>query len=241
MKEVRYFYVPDAATATELPADEAMHAAKVLRLHAGDTIFLIDGKGCFYRAELDMVSNKHCFYHLVETLPQRKSWQGHIHLGIAPTKNIDRIEWMSEKATEIGFDNLSFVRCAYSERTVIRRDRIEKVVVAAVKQSRKPYVPEVGELVSFDDFIHHPLSGHKFIAHCYDEIPKTELYKELDALSPDDDVTVLVGPEGDFSIDEVKAAMACGFGPISLGQSRLRTETAGLAAVMMCNLKKQFV
>ena len=241
MKEVRYFYVPDASTATELPVEEATHAVKVLRLHENDEIFLIDGKGFFYKAMVDMVSNKHCLYHIVEAFPQKKSWQGQIQLAIAPTKNIDRIEWMAEKATEIGFDSLSFLRCAYSERTVIRRDRIEKVVVSAVKQSRKPYMPEVSELMTFSNFIQLPKQGHKFIAHCYEEIPKTELYKELDMLAPDDTVTVLVGPEGDFSVDEVREAMACGFKPISLGQSRLRTETAGLMAVMMCNLKKQFV
>ncbi|MBO1362430.1 16S rRNA (uracil(1498)-N(3))-methyltransferase [Prevotella sp. A2931] len=241
MREVRFFYVPDASTVTELPVEEAAHAVKVLRLHQDDEIFLIDGKGIFYKAVVDMANHKHCLYHVVETLPQKKSWRGRIQLAIAPTKHIDRIEWMAEKATEIGFDGLYFLRCDYSERTVIRRDRVEKVVVAAVKQSRKPYMPEIGELMAFGDFIHLPLQGHRFIAHCYDEISKTELYKELDALSPDDDVTVLVGPEGDFSVNEVREAIACGFKPISLGQSRLRTETAGLAAVMMCNLKKQFV
>ena len=118
MKEVRYFYVPEAATQVELPAEEATHALRVLRLKGGDEIFLMDGEGSFYRAEVTAASSKRCLYEIKETMPQKRAWKGHIHLAIAPTKMMERIEWMAEKATEIGFDELSFLNCQFSERKV---------------------------------------------------------------------------------------------------------------------------
>ena len=238
MKEARYFYVPEAATHTELPQDEASHALRVLRLQTGDDLFLMDGEGVFFRAEVAMTSNKHCYYNILETLPQEKTWNGHIHLVMAPTKMMERVEWMAEKATEIGFDELSFLNCQFSERRQIRKDRVEKIVVSAMKQSRKAWKPQVNEMVAFRDFIRQERKGRKFIAHCYDEIEKKDLFEQLQSLDADEDsVTVLIGPEGDFSVDEVRQAMANGFQSISLGQSRLRTETAALAAVMMVQLE----
>lgn len=237
MKEARYFYVPEAATHTELPQDEASHALRVLRLQTGDELFLMDGKGVFYRAEVAMTSNKHCYYNILETLPQEKTWNGHIHLAMAPTKMMERVEWMAEKATEIGFDELSFLNCQFSERKQIRKDRVEKIVVSAMKQSRKAWKPQVNDMVAFRDFIRQERKGHKFIAHCYDEIDKKDLFEQLQSLDVDEDsVTVLIGPEGDFSVDEVRQAMDNGYQSISLGQSRLRTETAALASVMMVQL-----
>ena len=238
MKEARYFYVPEAATHTELPQDEASHALRVLRLQTGDDLFLMDGEGVFFRAEVAMTSNKHCYYNILETLPQEKTWNGQIHLVMAPTKMMERVEWMAEKATEIGFDELSFLNCQFSERRQIRKDRVEKIVVSAMKQSRKAWKPQVNEMVDFRDFIRQERKGRKFIAHCYDEIEKKDLFEQLQSLDADEDsVTVLIGPEGDFSVDEVRQAMANGFQSISLGQSRLRTETAALAAVMMVQLE----
>jgi len=235
MKEVRYFYVPDAANQTELPQEEAMHAMRVLRLKEGDEMFLMDGEGSFYRAQVLLAAAKRCVYQIIETNPQEAAWDGHIHLAIAPTKMIDRIEWMAEKATEIGFDELSFLK-------TIRIDRVEKIVVSAVKQSRKAWMPKVNPLVAFKDFVSNPPAGRRFIAHCYTEIPSVDLYGELQkpVKSPDDaHVTVLVGPEGDFSIDEVRMAIDHGFVPVTLGKSRLRTETAGLYAVMLSHLSRQ--
>lgn len=246
MKEVRYFYVPDAASKSELPQEEAQHAAKVLRLEAGDEVFLMDGVGNYYRAELTLVSQKHCLYDIKETMPQEKAWNGNIHLAIAPTKNIDRIEWMAEKCTEIGWDELSFLNCKFSERKQIRVDRIEKIVVSAVKQSRKPIMPKVNELTDFKTFITQPREGRKFICHCYDEIERKDLFAELSAahsaLSTEGDAQraggglILVGPEGDFSIDEVRLALDHGYESVTLGDFRLRTETAGLVAVTMLQL-----
>jgi 16S rRNA (uracil1498-N3)-methyltransferase len=241
MKETRFFYVPDAEKLTELPAEEANHAIKVLRLKEGDELMLMDGQGTFFRAVVTAASGKHCLYHVEETLPQRRAWKGHLHLAIAPTKMMERMEWLVEKATEVGFDELSLLDCRFSERRVVKLPRLEKIVVAALKQSRKAWMPRLNDMQSFSSFIRQQKgrAGRRYIAHCYDEIPRTNLFQELQSLSWDgvgEELLVLVGPEGDFSIDEVREAVDAGFVSVDLGKSRLRTETAGLAAVMMMQL-----
>lgn len=238
MKEARYFYVPQAIEKNELPAEEAAHALRVLRLKPGDELFLMDGEGVFYEAYVTQ-TDKHCYYQIEKALPQPKTWSAHIHLGIAPTKMMERIEWLAEKATEIGFDELSFLHCKFSERKTLRADRVEKIVISAAKQSRKPFLPQVHELTPFSQFIDESEEGHCYIAHCYDEIERVDFFNELNQLTDDDPITILVGPEGDFSIDEVNLAMAKGYKSISLGKSRLRTETAGLYAVMLAQLAKR--
>ncbi len=243
MKEVRYFYVPDAANQVELPAEEATHALRVLRLKGGDEIFLMDGEGSFFRAEVTAASSKRCLYEIKEEMPQQRAWKGHIHLAIAPTKMMERIEWMAEKATEIGFDELSFLNCQFSERKVVKTPRIDKIVISAVKQSHKAWKPVVNELVSFKEFIQTPRPGRKFICHCYEEVEKKDFFTEISSIqnadAPDADITVLVGPEGDFSIDEVRLALENGYESVSLGTSRLRTETAGLVAVHMAHIARR--
>ena len=236
MKETRYFYVPDAANQTELPVEEATHATRVLRLKAGDEMYLMDGVGAFYRAEVTLATPKKCLYEIKETFPQERNWHGKIHLAIAPTKMTDRIEWMVEKATEVGFDEVTFLNCRFSERKVLRIDRLEKIVVAAMKQSRKPWLPVVNPMIPFVKFVEVSRQGKKYIAHCYEEIHRKDLFDELLLNDANEDITVMVGPEGDFSIDEVELAMKNGYESISLGNSRLRTETAGLSAVMMTQL-----
>ena len=226
------FYTPDIAHSNELPPDEAAHALRVLRLKVGDELTLTDGMGCFYRAEIAIADNKHCLVNVLETLPQPALWKGHLHLALAPTKNMDRMEWLAEKATEIGFDELTFLNCRYSERRVIKLERIEKIVVSAVKQSLKARMPQLHELTDFDKFIRQPFSGQKCIAHCYPG--EKPLLKDI--LHPEEDALVLIGPEGDFSEEEVALAIENGFQPISLGASRLRTETAALVAVHLMNL-----
>ena len=239
MKEARYFYVPDAAQQTELPPDECAHAIRVLRLKGGDELFLMDGVGNYYRAQVTSASSHHCGYEILETLPQQRQWQGNVHLAIAPTKMMDRMEWMAEKVTEIGIDELTFLDCQFSERQVVKLPRIEKIIVSAVKQSHKAWMPVVHEMTAFKTFISQPREGRKYIAHCYEEIPRSYLFDALGQESTDaEDVTVLIGPEGDFSIDEVRQAVAAGYQSVHLGQSRLRTETAGLSAVMMMQLSK---
>lgn len=237
MKETRFFYVPEADSLQELPTEEAAHAVRVLRLTPGDNIFLTDGKGNFYEAEVTLAANHHCGYRILQRMPQPAPWWGHIHLAMAPTKMMERVEWMAEKVTEVGVDELSFFTTRFSERKNMRADRVEKIVVSAMKQSRKPWKPVVNELIPFEQFLKRPLQGRGYIAHCYEEIPRTELVEELKKPVPEgkDGVTLLIGPEGDFSIDEVKAAIGAGYVPVSLGQSRLRTETACLVAVMMAH------
>lgn len=239
MKEIRFFYVPSAATLTEMPMDEALHALRVLRLKSGDEMYLMDGEGNFYRAVVTIAATKRCMYEIKEVLPQEKGWKGNIHIAIAPTKMMDRIEWFCEKATEIGIDEVTFLNCKFSERKVMRTVRLDKIVVAAVKQSHKPWKPRLNAMMSFKDFIATPRSGRKYIAHCYEEIERKDLFKELYTLSSTDegdDVTILIGPEGDFSVEEVKLAMQNGYESVTLGNSRLRTETAALSATMMAQL-----
>jgi 16S rRNA (uracil1498-N3)-methyltransferase len=228
------FYTPHILSDNELPEEEAGHALRVLRLSAGDRILLTDGAGCFYEAEITLATHKRCTVRILSTHPQAPLWLGHLHLALAPTKNMDRMEWFAEKATEIGMDELTFLNCRFSERKLIKTERIHKTIVSAVKQSLKARMPQLHELTDFDRFIAQPISGQKFIAHCY-EGEKALL---RDALQRGEDATVLIGPEGDFSEDEVKRAEAAGFVPISLGRSRLRTETAALVAChtfYLCN------
>lgn len=238
MKEVRFFYAPDASSSIELPEEEATHAIRVLRLQPGDEIMLMDGCGTYYRAEVTLATGKKCMYRIVETMPQERQWKGKLHIGIAPTKMIDRIEWMLEKATEIGLDGITFLNCRFSERRVVKTPRLDKIAISATKQSHKAWKPEVNEMVSFEQFVKQPFSGLKFIAHCYEEVDRTYLYDELQQANGDEDVIVLIGPEGDFSIDEVHMAVEAGFKSIHLGKSRLRTETAGLSALMMMQLTR---
>ena len=229
------FYTPDIQTKAELPEEEAQHCTRVLRLTIGDEITLTDGKGNFYRAAISAATNKRCMVTIQETIYQEPLWQGHLHIAMAPTKNMDRNEWFAEKATEIGFDELTFLNCRFSERKVIKTERIEKILVSAIKQSLKARLPRLNEMMDFDTFINQDFEGQKFIAHCYEG--EKPLLKEV--VKKGEDALVLIGPEGDFSEEEVKKAMDKGFVAISLGKSRLRTETAALVACHTLNLMNQ--
>ena len=233
MKELRFFYTP-TPEAGQLPQDEAQHALRVLRLGMGDELHLMDGKGMFHRAVITEADNHHCRYRILESVPQQPEWTGKIHIAVAPTKNMDRMEWFVEKATEIGFDRLSLLDCRFSERRVVKNERLEKIIVSAMKQSHKAWLPQLDEMTPFRKFITQPdLPAQRFIAHCY-EGEKPFL---LDLLTPCTPALVLIGPEGDFSIDEVREAEAAGFRSVSLGTSRLRTETAALVAVHMMRIR----
>lgn len=241
MKESRFFYVPGAAHVTELPEEETTHALRVLRLKSGDEIFLMDGEGSFHRAEVTMASSRHCMYAIKETLPQEKSWRGRLHVAVAPTKDAGRTEWFAEKATEIGIDEISFLDCRFSERRTLRTQRVERIVVSAAKQSRKPWLPVTNEIVSFNDFMNQPREGGKFICHCHDDTEREDLFKVVNVPTSNPDITVLIGPEGDFSAEEVRLAKSKGYVPVSLGTSRLRTETAALYAVMVAQLARRIL
>lgn len=242
MKETRYFYAPDAVASTELPQEEAGHALRVLRLGLGDELLLADGRGCFYRAIITAATGHRCTYRIEESMPQEPAWMGHLHLAMAPTKLMDRTEWFAEKATEIGFDELTFLDCQFSERRVVKEERVDKILVSAMKQSHKAWKPTLNNMVRFREFITQEREGDKFICHCYDENdiedggPKPFLFDVIREGVP---TTVLVGPEGDFSVEEVRLALQNGYKSVSLGRSRLRTETAALVAVHMMHLKNE--
>lgn len=242
MKETRFFYVPEAGSLTELPDEEAKHAVRVLRLSEGDELMLMDGQGSFFRAEITAASGHRCLYCILEAMPQEPAWQGHIHLAMAPTKLNDRVEWFAEKATEIGMDELSFLNCQFSERRVIKCERIDKILISAVKQSHKAWKPVLNEMTDFAKFVAQPREGDKFICHCYDEADiEGEGEKPLlwQTVRPGIPTTVLIGPEGDFSVEEVRLALQHGFRSVSLGRSRLRTETAALSAVHIMQIANQ--
>ena len=229
---MQIFYTPEIAVNPELPEEEAGHCIRVLRLTEGDEILLTDGKGSFFKAAISRAHPKHCEVNILEQWEQPALWNFNLHIAVAPTKNMDRNEWLAEKATEIGFDELTFLNCRFSERKVIKTERIEKILVSAIKQSLKARLPRLNEMTDFNSFIEKDFSGQKFIAHCYEG--EKPLLK--DVLKKGEDTLVLIGPEGDFSEEEVKKAIEKGFIPISLGKSRLRTETAALVACHTMNM-----
>ncbi len=220
------FYTPNISTSNSLSEEESRHAIKVLRLKEGDEVLQTDGKGFFYRTIIVSANSKHCITEIIETIPQKIERDFRIHIAVAPTKNLDRIEWFAEKATEIGIDEITPLRCRFSERKELKNERIEKILISAMKQSQKTNLPVLNSIIDFKDFVKREFPGQKFIAHCY-EGQKEELKK---LYTKGSDALILIGPEGDFSQEEVQLAIGNGFIPISLGNSRLRTETAALVA-----------
>ncbi len=221
------FYAPHAPHLTELPEEEAKHCIQVLRLQNGDTIQLTDGRGHFYNAAIVQAHAKRCQFEIVEVLPTPLPWKYQLQIDMAPTKNMERTEWFVEKATEIGINTIGFIQCRHSERKELKITRIEKVAVSAMKQSLKATLPVIQAMQYFDSSIKQPFEGQKFIAHCYPEIERIDLSR---IYRKEENVKILIGPEGDFSREEVNAALHAGFQSISLGACRLRTETAALAA-----------
>ena len=233
---MQLFYTPDIS-GTDYVMDEAesKHAVRVLRLSPGETIQLVDGKGNFYEAQIADANPKKCRVAVTRRVSGFGKRSHYLHLAVAPTKNTDRFEWFLEKATEIGVDEITPLLCDHSERKVLKDDRLEKVIISAMKQSVKAYLPKLNPLVSFKNLINSGFEGKKFIAHCY-ESDKRELKNELAETTS---TLILIGPEGDFSEEEIELAMANGFVPVSLGKSRLRTETAAIVACHTVNLVKE--
>jgi|SRR6185503_13369361 len=231
---MQLFYTPDIDPANSqyfLSEEESKHCTRVLRLSAGDEVQLIDGRGGFYNARILDAHPKRTLLRILSIQKEFRKRNHYLHLAVAPTKNIERIEWLLEKATEIGIDEVSFVVCQRSERRELKLDRLNKIVSAAVKQSLKAYHPILHEPVSLAIFLKRTFDGQKFIAHCEDG-DKTNLSAELD---PHGHYLVVIGPEGDFAPDEIGAALNNGFKAITLGDSRLRTETAALEACFEVN------
>jgi 16S rRNA (uracil1498-N3)-methyltransferase len=226
------FYQPNIPEGIyHLDDDESRHAIKVMRLIVGSKIQLTDGKGSFYEAIIKNDSPKRCEFEI--TSQSKKAQYGTLrHIAIAPTKNLDRIEWFLEKAVELGIDKVTFLVCDHSERKILKLDRLEKKAVSAMKQSGQAFLPQLTALTPFKAFIKQIHLVKRFIAYV-DFGNETHL---KDALSDTTGNLVLIGPEGDFSENEVKMALEYGFQKVSLGSNRLRTETAGMAAVHLMNL-----
>lgn len=204
---------------------ESNHCIKVMRYKRGDALRLIDGRGGLYEAEIVDDDHKACKVSIVSKQLEYEPLPYELHIAIAPTKNIDRFEWFLEKATEIGVTSIVPILTSRSERKNIRLDRLEKVIISAMKQSVKAYLPSISELLPYDNWLMKQTQGSRFIAHCMDG-PKIDLWKA----ECSDSITILIGPEGDFTEDELSQAVKAGFQPASLGTYRLRTETAGVVA-----------
>jgi 16S rRNA (uracil1498-N3)-methyltransferase len=216
----------------QLNEEESRHIAKVLRLKPGDTIFLTDGNGNLYETLISESNGKSCIVNIVNSLTEYNKRSFRLHIAIAPTKSTDRFKWFLEKATEIGIDEITPLICEHSERAHVKTERFNKVIIAAMKQSLKAYLPKLNEPEKFSDFTRQSYAGQKMIAWCGDDAIR-ELKEIYTKGSP---ALILIGPEGDFSPIEVRAAINNGFVPVSLGKSRLRTETAGIVACHTCNL-----
>ncbi len=231
---MQLFYTPgiDAASPTYfLNEEESKHCVKVLRLQAGDKIQLIDGIGNFYTAAITDPHPKRTQLQIISVEKDFHQRNHYLHIAIAPTKNIERLEWFLEKATEIGIDEISLIICQRSERKEAKAERLNKIITSAIKQSIKAYHPILNEPVAFNKFIAEQLTGQKFIAHC-EPGEKFTLKNELKPLGK---YVILIGPEGDFTPKEIDDALNNGFKAITLGESRLRTETAALEACFEVN------
>ena len=229
---MQLFYLENPKNEIILSAEESKHATKVLRKKEGDILNFTDGKGDFYKAEITVADSRKCRLKIVSTEQKEKQHNYHLHIAIAPTKNIDRFEWFLEKATEIGIDEITPIICSRSERKVIKTERCKRILLSAMKQSLKFHLPKLNNPISFKEFINQNFEGNKYIAHC-EKSNKLELIKS-DAVEK---TLILIGPEGDFSPVEIEMALQNQFKDVSLTTSRLRTETAGIIAAHTINMK----
>lgn len=226
------FYAPDIETTAVLPEEESHHAVRVLRLEVGATIQIVDGKGGVFLGTIAVADAKRCLINSLKAQAVTYRRPYYLHIAIAPTKNMDRLEWFVEKAAEIGIDEISPLYCRYSERKNLKTERLQRILVSAMKQSIQPTLTVLNEPTTFKEWIKHVEADQKFIAHCHDD----EKQFLASAIKPGKKVLVMIGPEGDFSEEEVELAKKAGFTPVSLGESRLRVETAALVACQTVSL-----
>ena len=231
---MQLFYTPDIDPSQPhyfLNEEESKHCIRVLRLENGSEVQLIDGKGGFYNAQIQDAHPKRTILRITSVTPAFNKRNHYLHIAMAPTKNMDRMEWFLEKATEIGIDEVSLIICQRSERKEVNTDRLNKIITSAIKQSIKAYHPVLNEPSTFKQLLAKPFTGQKFIAHC-ESGDKSNLRDELIAHGS---CLVLIGPEGDFTPAEIDDALNNGYKAITLGESRLRTETAALEACFEVN------
>lgn len=226
------FYTPDLDSHFySLNEEESKHCSKVLRLGVGDVIHLINGRGGLFEAEIIGANKKHIDLKIISEQVEFGKRNHQLHIGIAPTKNIDRLEWFLEKATEIGIDEITPIICDRSERKVVKEERLEKVITSAVKQSLTAYHPKINLAIPFHELIKQASATQKFIAHC---LPTAKAYLNQ-LVTTHQSYLILIGPEGDFTPSEIDLALQNGYKPVTLGNTRLRTETAALAACFEVN------
>ena len=239
--DVNLFYNKDITPSgfCTLDAEESRHAVRVLRLREGDELNVTDGRGNLYRCRIVEANDRSCTVEAAEQVSSIPHSQFSVHLAVAPTKNPSRMEWLVEKAVEIGVGEITLLQCDHSERTFLKTERLEKLAVSAMKQSLHLTLPEIRPAVKLKDWLRTENDTwgrediQKYIAHCEADQPRTPLSAALQA---ERDAVVLIGPEGDFSQEEIRLALESGFLPVSLGPSRLRTETAALYATVAFNL-----
>lgn len=225
---MQLFYNPtinETQTSFVFDKEESKHIIKVLRKKESDILHVTNGLGFLFTTEITIASDTKCTVKIV-SFEKQEMPKFHLHLAVAPTKMNERYEWFLEKATEIGIQEITPIICDHSERKVIKTDRFQKILESAMKQSLHYYMPKLNEPIPFKDFVKSQNSGQLFIAHC-EETAKKSLKNELKA---NQDITILIGPEGDFSVKEIEQAIATNFIPVSLGATRLRTETAAIVA-----------
>jgi len=229
---MQLFYAPDIVPPHHtLSEEESKHCVRVLRLAAGDELHLTDGRGNLYRCRVTDPNPKRCTVETVETVAEYGKMPYGITLAVAPTKNIERFEWFLEKATEVGITRIVPVECDRSERRIIKYDRELRVITSAVKQSLKAYHPALDEMTPLRRLIAEPFDGRKFIAHCDDNAGERRYLAS--EIGKNENILILIGPEGDFSPEEINFALENGFRPVTLGPQRLRTETAAVTAAVM--------
>lgn len=230
------FYTPDiSGNSYQLNEEESKHCIRVLRLSVGDVIQLVDGKGGFYTAEITADNPKKVGLSVLKVQTEFHKRNHYLHIAVAPTKNIDRIEWFLEKATELGIDEITPIISDRSERKIVKEDRLNKVITSAVKQSIKAYHPQLNDAISLDQFLKTPFDGECLIAHCIEGEESGEKKYISDLIEPHGRYLILIGPEGDFTPAEVETALNKNFKPLTLGENRLRTETAALAVCFEVN------
>lgn len=223
------FYLPDLdinASECALPQEEAKHVVRVLRMQVGDTLLLTDGAGHFVNCHISAIEGKKCTV-VFDKIEQQEALPYTLHLAVAPTKNTNRYEWLLEKATEIGVASIIPLISSHSERKTLKTSRLEKILIAAMKQSQKAYLPKLHEPMTFAELLANPFEGKKYIAHCNQDFSRISVNSDY---KKGEEVTILIGPEGDFSPEEIQKAQQLGYKSVHFGNSRLRTETAGIVA-----------
>lgn len=231
------FYAPDILGTGTLGESDSGHCVRVLRLREGDPLEVVDGRGNLYHCVLREASPRRATVDIVETETLPRVWNASITIAVAPTKNADRIEWLVEKLVEIGVDRIVPLRCRHSERKTVNTERLQRIAVSAMKQSLKAVLPEIDEMTPLDDYLRSETSTSRFIAYCDPSIPRRILAREY---RPGTDTAILIGPEGDFDPVEIRTALDGGWTPVSLGDNRLRTETAALVACDTCHIISQY-